>query len=679
MNYFVTGITGFIGQQFLKELAEKDATIYALVRQGSIKKIEQLRFDNGLTEQQLVAVVGDLSAPLCGVDPQLLNSVEHFYHLGAVYDLTANQQQQYAANMEGTKQALALAEKLKVKCFHHTSSIVAGGFYPGEFTENMFEEAVGLNNSPYFQTKHDSEGMVRSQTAVPWRIYRPGIVVGHSKTGWINKVDGPYYFFELINTVSEVVPRWVPLPVYKGNPMNIVPVDFIAKAMVHISHKPDLDGKCFHLTNPERMTFGKVINHFLKAAKGPTMKLDVPAERLMDFLPAGAKMFLKNKAIVAGVKMSVLENLGIPKEVLLSEHLTTTYDCTNTLAALEGTDIQVPPLATYARRLWNYWEQNLNPEYLKPQYLPDVAHGKTILITGGSEGIGRQVADNCAAAGAKVILVARTQTKLDVAVEEIKAAGGNVTSYACDLTDMEALDELADKVLADHGHIDILINNAGRSIRRSLKLTYERFHDFERVMQINYFSAVRLTMNLLPSMVSRKQGHVINVSTIAAMSSGSPRFSSYTASKSALDAWANTAGFEYAADNIKFTNIHMPLVRTKMISATTQYNSVNVLTVEQAGKLINSAMINKPAEVNTMTGSIIRQLGILSPKLNQLVFSTLYQLTDDSEAAVKSASVPKVELDKDAIAEKAMDALTKLRVDKDTLESIDNLLRGYNT
>lgn len=679
MNYFVTGITGFIGQQFLKELSQKEGTIYALVRQGSVKKIEKLRFENGLTESQLVPVVGDLAAPLCGVDPTTLENVDHFYHLGAVYDLTANQEQQNAANMEGTKQALALAENLNVKCFHHTSSIVAAGFYPGEFTEDMFEEAVGLNNSPYFQTKHDSEGMVREQTAVPWRIYRPGIVVGHSKTGWINKVDGPYYFFELINTIAEVVPRWVPLPVYKGNPMNIVPVDFIAQAMVHISHKPELDGKCFHLTNPEPMTFGKVINNFLKAAKGPTMKLDVPAERLMDFLPAGAKMFLKNKAIVAGVKMSVLENLGIPKEVLLSEHLTTTYDCSNTLAALEGTDICVPPLKTYARRLWNYWEQHLNPEYMKPQYLPDVAQGKNILITGGSEGIGRQVADNCAAAGAKVILVARTQAKLDVAVEEIKAAGGDVTSYSCDLTDMEALDDLAERVIADHGHVDILINNAGRSIRRSLKLTYERFHDFERVMQINYFSAVRLTMNLLPSMVARKKGHVINVSTIAAMSSGSPRFSSYTASKSALDAWANTAGFEYAADNIKFTNIHMPLVRTKMISATTQYNSVNVLSVEQAGKLINSAMINQPAEVNTITGSIIRQLGIISPKLNQLVFSTLYQLTDDSEAAVQTASVPKVELDKDAIAEKAMDALTKLRVDKETLESIDNLLRGYHT
>ena len=679
MNYFVTGITGFIGQQFLEVLSKREGKIYALVRESSIKKIDKLRFEYGLSEEQLVAVPGDLSAPLCGVDPETLDSVDHFFHLGAVYDLTANAAEQSAANMEGTRQALALAEALNVGCFHHTSSIVAAGFYPGTFTEDMFDEAVGLNKNPYFQTKHDSEGLVREQTAVPWRIYRPGIVVGHSETGWINKIDGPYYFFELINTIAEVVPRWVPLPVYKGNPMNIVPVDFIAKAMDHISHQPHLDGKCFHLTNPEPMTFGKVINLFLKAAKGPTMQLKVPSERLMDFLPMGARIFLQNKAVVQGVKMSVLQNLGIPKEVMLSEYLTTTYDCSNTLEALKGTDISVPPLETYARRLWNYWEQHLNPEHMKPYYLKDVVKGKTVLITGGSEGIGRQVAENCAAAGGKVILVARTQEKLDLAVAELKAAGGDVYSYSCDLADMDALDDLANKVLEDHGHVDILVNNAGRSIRRSLKLTYERFHDFERVMQINYFSAVRLTMNLLPSMVERKQGHVINVSTIAAMSSGSPRFSSYTASKSALDAWSNTAAFEYSADNVKFTNIHMPLVRTKMISATTQYNNVNVLSVEQAGKLVDSAMINQTPEVNTITGSIIRQLGILAPKLNHLVFSILYQLTDDSEAAKASAHVPKVEMDKDAIADKAMEALNRLRVDKETLESIDNLLRGYHT
>lgn len=679
MNYFVTGITGFIGQQFLQELSKRDGKIYALVRESSVKKIEKLRFENGLSEDQLVAVTGDLSAPLCGVDVDALDNVDHFFHVGAVYDLTANQEQQAAANIEGTIQALALAEKLNVDCFHHVSSIVAGGFYPGTFTEEMFDEAEGLERNPYFKTKHESEGLVRKQTALPWRIYRPGIVVGHSETGWINKIDGPYYFFELINTISEVVPRWVPLPVYKGNEFNLVPVDFIAKAMDHIGHQPDLDGKCFHLTNPDSMTFGQVINNFLKAAKGPTMKLDVPAERLMDFLPFGAKMFLQNKAIVAGVKMSVLEGLGIPKEVMLTEDLNTKYDCSNTLAALEGSGIAVPKLSTYARRLWNYWEQNLNPAYFQPHYLPDVAKGKNILITGGSEGIGKQVAENCAAAGAKVILVARTQEKLDAAAKEIADKGGDVVTYSCDLSDLDALDDLSEKVLNDLGHVDILVNNAGRSIRRSLRLTYERFHDFERVMQINYFSAVRLTMNLLPSMVDRKQGHVINISTIAAMSSGSPRFSSYTASKSALDAWSNTAAFEYARDNIKFTNIHMPLVRTKMIAATTQYQSVNVLNVEQAGKLVNSAMINQPAEVNTMTGSIIRQLGILAPKLNHLVFSTLYQLTDDSEAAKSSASVPKQEVTKEVIADKAMDALTKLRVDRETLEAIDNLLRGYHS
>lgn len=679
MNYFVTGITGFIGQQFLEQLAKREGKIYALVRASSVKKIDKLRFDLGLDDDKLIPVTGDLSAPLCGVDPESLDNVDHFFHVGAVYDLTADQAQQAAANIEGTKQALALAEKLNVECFHHVSSIVAGGFYPGTFTEDMFEEAEGLERNPYFKTKHESEGIVRNQTALPWRIYRPGVVVGHSETGWINKIDGPYYFFELINTIAEVVPRWVPLPVYKGNAVNIVPVDFIAKAMDYIGHQPDLNGKCFHLTNPDPMTFGQVINNFLKAAKGPSMKLAVPAERLMDFLPFGAKMFLQNKAIVAGVKMSVLENLGIPKEVMLTEDLNTTYDCSNTLAALEGSGISVPKLSTYARRLWNYWEQNLNPAYMAPHYLPDVAKDKVILITGGSEGIGRQVADNCAAAGAKVILVARTQEKLDAAVKEIQEAGGNASSYSCDLSDMDALDDLAEKVIRDHGQVDILVNNAGRSIRRSLRLTYERFHDFERVMQINYFSAVRLTMNLLPSMVERKQGHVINISTIAAMSSGSPRFSSYTASKSALDAWSNTAAFEYAQENIKFTNIHMPLVRTKMISATTQYNSVNVLTTEQAGKLVNSAMINQPPEVNTMTGTIIRQLGIMAPKLNHLVFSTLYQLTDDSQAAKSSASAPVAEVSKEQIADKAIDALTKLRVDKETLEAIDNLLRGYHS
>ncbi|WP_051275424.1 SDR family oxidoreductase [Aestuariibacter salexigens] len=678
MNYFVTGITGFIGRQFLEVLRKREGTIYALVRPNSVKKLEKIRFEYGIADDKLVAVPGDLSEPLCGVNPEDIGHIDHFYHLGAIYDLTADQEQQKKANVEGTQNALNLAEKCSVKCFHHVSSIVAAGFYPGVFTEEMFDEAVDVEKNPYFETKHISEGLVRKQSAVPWRIYRPAVVVGNSETGWINKIDGPYYFFELINTISEVLPRWVPLPVYRGNEFNIVPVDFIAKALDHISHEPGLNGTCFHLTNPKSSPFGAVINTFLKAAKGPTMKLDLPADRLMDFLPIGARMFLQNKAIVNRVKTQVLENLGIPKEVLLTEHLNTRYDCRNTLKALEGSGISVPPLKAYAARLWNYWEQHLNPEYLKPQYLSDVVRGRIVMITGGSDGIGLEAAKMCAEAGAKVLLVARTQEKLDVAVKEITDAGGSAVAYACDLADMNACDALIDKVLAEQGYVDILINNAGRSIRRSLNLTYERFHDFERVMQLNYFSAVKLTMRLLPSMVERKRGHVVNISTIAAMGKGSPRFSSYTASKSALDSWANSAALEYAGDNIAFTNIHMPLVRTKMIAATTSYQDINVLSTKEAVKLINDAIVYQPSEVNTMTGTIVRQLGILSPKLNKLIFSTLYQITDDSEAA-KASAHPSAEQNKKVVATKAMDALQQLHLDKETLEAINNILRGYHT
>lgn len=685
MSYFVTGLSGFIGNQFLEYLNKREGTIYALVRESSVKKLDDLRHKYGVPADKLVPVVGDLNEPLLGVAADKIGEikdVDGFYHLGAIYDLSADQAQQQKSNVEGTKEAVKLAEKIGAKCFHHVSSIVAAGFYEGTFTEEMFYEAKDLDKNPYFLTKHLSEKVVREDCSIPWRVYRPGIVIGHSETGWINKIDGPYYFFNIINKMSELLPRWVPLPKYKGNPTNVVPVDFVAKAMDHIGHQPGLDGKCFHLTDPKAKTFGQVMNEFLKAAKGPTMQLDIPAERLKDFLPMGWRMFLNNKAIVSRVKMQAAENIGIPKEVLLTEDLNTTYDCANTLAALEGSGIAVPDLRTYARRLWNYWEQHLNPEHQAPFYLSDVVKGQTVIVTGGSEGIGKQVATNCVEAGAKVILVARTQEKLDAAQAELSANGGDVHTYSCDLTDMEACDAVIDKILDDHGHVDVLVNNAGRSIRRSLKLTYDRFHDFERVMQVNYFSAVRLAMRLMPSMTERKSGHIVNISSIVALGFGSPRFSSYVASKTALDAWSNTAAIEYAKDKISFTNIHMPLVRTKMIEATTQYQNVNVLNVNQAGRLVDQAIINKPREINTFTGTFMRHLGVYAPDLNKLILSTLYQMTDDSEAAKAAASKAAVEAAAKqplTVAEKAMDALQKLQLDKETLESINQVLQGYHT
>ncbi|NIB40627.1 SDR family oxidoreductase [Pseudomaricurvus alkylphenolicus] len=682
MNYFVTGLTGFIGNQLLQNLCRREGTIYALVRPGSEGKIKDLRHKLNIPDQKLVIVEGNLSEPLCGVEPHVLaqirGGVDGFYHLGAIYSLTADADSQRAANVNGTREAIRLAEALDARCFHHVSSIVAAGFYQGTFTEDMFDEAVDVERNAYFHTKHLAEGLVRHKCHIPWRIYRPGAVVGHSVSGWINKVDGPYYFFPLLDKISEVLPRWFPLPKYQGNQLNIVPVDFVADALDHISHQPDLDGKCFHLTDPDPLLLGDLLNEFLKAAKGPLMKLDLPLDRAMDFLPAGARSLAGNRKVFERVKEQVAENLNIPKEVLLTESLNTQYDCSNTLQALEGSGIEVPALKTYAARLWHYWDQHLHPDHNLPRSIEDAVAGRTVLITGGSEGIGKQVGVDCAVAGARVILVARTQSKLDAAVEEIRAAGGDAHSYSCDLSDLEACDRMIDQVLSDHGHVDVLVNNAGRSIRRSLSLTYERFHDFERVMQINYFSAIRLAMRLLPSMAEREQGHIVNVSSIAALTRGTPRFSSYVASKSALDAWSDSAGVEYRHKNIAFTNIHMPLVRTGMIEATTSYRNVQTLTPEQASELVCEAMVDRPMEVNTLTGNITRLLGTLAPELHKLVFATVYQLTDDSAAAKDSAKHSST-ADLSSVAQQAVDALSSLDLDAETLEGISELLKGHHT
>ena len=295
MTYFVTGGTGFIGRNLIDQLLQRKGTVHVLVRRGSRKKfnllVEQRWADQ---RQRVVAVTGDLTRPGLGLsasDQQALTGkIRHFFHLAAVYDLKATEAQNQAANIDGTRHAIQCAEALKAKCFHHTSSIAAAGLYRGTFREDMFEEASGLSH-PYFRTKHDSEGLVRKQCSIPWRVYRPGIVVGHSKTGEIDKIDGPYYFFKLIQKMRRMLPPWVPTLGLEGGRINLVPVDFVARAMDHIAHQPRLDGQCFHLTDPHPKRIGEVMNLFAQAAHAPLMSMRLDA-RLFSLIPAPVKQGL---------------------------------------------------------------------------------------------------------------------------------------------------------------------------------------------------------------------------------------------------------------------------------------------------------------------------------------------------------------------------------------------------
>ena len=634
MTYFVTGATGFIGRYLVANLLKRGKPVYALVRKSSVKKLDALRESLGANEKTLIAVPGDLAKKHLGVSDadlkKLKGKVDHVFHLAAIYDLNASAEEQKVANVDGTRHAVEFAEAVQAGCFHHVSSIAAAGLYDGVFREDMFDEAEDLDHA-YFSTKHESEGVVRKRCKRPWRIYRPGFVVGHSKTGEIDKIDGPYYFFKTIQKMRDMLPPWMPTIGIEGGRINIVPVDFVADALDHLAHKKGLDGKCFHLTDPHPHRIGEVLNIFAKAAHAPQMTLRVNA-KMFGFIPAPVVYGLASLAPVKRAIKVTLNDLGIPRDVFQFVNWPTRYDNREAAKALKGSGIEVPPLENYAWRLWDYWERNLDPDLFIDRSLAGRVKGKVVVVTGGSSGIGQATAHKLAEAGARVIIVARDPEKLEATRKEIAAHGGTCITYSCDLTDLAAIDALSKKILAEHGGVDFLVNNAGRSIRRAVVNSIDRFHDFERTMQLNYFGAVKLILAFLPAMVARKTGHVINISSIGVLSRA-PRFSAYVASKAALDAFSECAASELLDKGVHFTNINMPLVRTPMIAPTRIYENVPTLSPEEAAGLVVDAIVHRQVRIATRLGIFGAISHAIAPKLTQVLLNTAFNMFPDSSAA----------------------------------------------
>jgi NAD(P)-dependent dehydrogenase (short-subunit alcohol dehydrogenase family) len=250
--------------------------------------------------------------------------------------------------------------------------------------------------------------------------------------------------------------------------------------------------------------------------------------------------------------------------------------------------------------------------------LRDAVAGKVVLVTGASSGIGRAAAVRFAAAGATVLLVARSEDLLAEVVDEIGVRGGTAHAHRCDLTDLEQVDALVAKVLDRHDHVDVLVNNAGMSIRRKVRHSVDRFHDFERPMQLNYFAAVRLTMGLLPTMVERESGQVVNISSWAALLRPA-RFSGYAASKAALEAWSDSVQGEVLDDGVVFTNVHMPLVRTPMIAPTRLYRRMPALTVDQAANVVCDAVVSRSRRVTPLVAGMAGWAESISPGLGDFL------------------------------------------------------------
>jgi NAD(P)-dependent dehydrogenase (short-subunit alcohol dehydrogenase family) len=259
--------------------------------------------------------------------------------------------------------------------------------------------------------------------------------------------------------------------------------------------------------------------------------------------------------------------------------------------------------------------------------------GKVVLVTGASYGIGEATARKLVAAGATALLVARSRERLLELKAEYAELGGAAHAYPTDLSDPQSVERLAAQVLERHEHVDVIVSNAGKSIRRSIERSYDRFHDFERTIAINYLGPVKLLLEFLPSMRARGEGHIVNVSTAGVRLPPAPRWSAYVASKSAFDVFFRTVALEAAPDGVTVSTIYMPLVHTRVSAPTAVFRYVPGLRPDQAADLVCKAIVDRPRVISPWWAGAVELGTTVTRRPWELAMGLWTRISGDSERA----------------------------------------------
>jgi short-subunit dehydrogenase len=623
---FVTGGTGLIGRAVVERLLRRGVNVTMMLRSGAQERrkaeLEALDGIAGGANGSLAHVVGDLCQPDLGLSEagtSALSKAAHCFHLAALYDIDADPEAIEKTNVDGTKHLLsALLKAAFDGRLHHASSIAVAGDYAGTFTESMFEEGQGLAHA-YHRSKFESEKLVR-QSDVDYRIYRPSFVVGDSKTGAIDRIDGVYFGFGAIKKLAHMLPGWVRLPVprIRGR-LNLVPVDYVAEAMVHIASS-NTDARVFHLVDPSPPPFVKMVDTLVAAAGGPRLGPAIDIAKMPGMKKTGALVSMLPS--VRELRDAFLSDLGLPSDGLGLMNLQIRFEDGNTQKALAGSGIGCPPFKTYAKALYRYYEDHLDPMKQRPARYRRALGGKVVLVTGSSRGIGLVVAKMAAEAGAKVLLVARDASRLATVADEIRASGGDAHAHAADLSSFEEVDALAEAVLAEHGGVDVLIHNAAHSIRRPIVASMDRFHDYERTMALNYFAPVRLTLRLLPSLRERA-GTVSHVLTMGVLIPG-PYFAAYLATKAALDAFGDSLMSELQHEGVHVSSVYLPLVKTDMMAPVEEYaGRRDVMTPKRAATMILDGVVDRRRRVMTPIAALFALSNRVTPATTSRILNLL--------------------------------------------------------
>jgi short-subunit dehydrogenase len=631
-SIFVTGGTGFLGRQVVERLAQRGHRLGLLVRPATASRqrawLDAVTATATARGGSLTLHHGDvLEHHLGGV---ALDAYTHVIHAAAIYDLEANEDLQTTVNVEGTVNVLAAIRHAGGRAvLTHISSVAVAGDHKGVFREDDLDLSQS-HPTPYHRSKFDAERRVREATDLAVRIVRPSAIVGDSKTGVADRHDGPYVLFSAIKTLRYALPGWFPLVGFTKGHLDLVPVDFVADAIVHLALAPGLDGQTFHVVDPAPPTFRDAFNTLSHAAGGPQITRSLGgAPKLIP----GLGDMIGGLGAVAGLKGAAMEQLGVPAVFERARNFDVRFDTTRADATLSAAGLRCPPLASYAPALWDHWSRHLDPERTPDLRRTRGVLGKRVLITGASSGVGEALARLVARHGGEVVLVARRQDELERVASEIRADGGVAHVVACDLSDLDAADALVTHVLDTLGPIDILVNNAARSIRRTIPETYDRPNDYERTMRLNYLAPVHLCLGFLPSMVERQSGHIVSVLT-AGTHMPTPRFAAYVSSKAALSAFTDTLAAEYLHENVHATSVFLGWVKTPMMTATEKYKARaesddGVTTPEAAAAWILDGIVAKKRHVKTATTTRRFALTQISPLAMTRALSYVYRIYHD--------------------------------------------------
>ena len=621
MASFLTGATGFIGRHVLELLMARKETVYCLVRKPSEDHLHDIALRLQHLKGRVVPVRGDLTQPRLGIDTTKLvelaeAGIDHFFHLAALVDLSADSEALARANVEGTRHAMEVAISLEAGCLHYVSSVAVAGHYDGTFTETMLEQAERLND-PYASTKHDAEALVRSEYPRAYRIYRPSVVVGHSETGEIDKIDGIYHFFRGIQRLRASVPGWMPRIGIETGSLNVVPVDFVAKAIDHIAHTKDLDGRTFHIVDPQHRKASEIVDELCKAAKVPTfstfVKLPAVPEPLVKLLDASEQLPGVRRA-----QDAVLAELGLPRRLIGYFGHSTEYSCEETLKALAGSGIELPPFESYAVKLWQFWERHLGSMPTRNARLARAVEGKRVLIARAGGRLETILARRLAASGAEVVLLDSDATALDELRTQIVRAGGCAYSHRAAPKSSSERKALLARILEQHIGIDVLICGSSEAPPpKASALDDLDSAACEEALRDHYLAAVDLVLGLLPGMRERELGHVVLLTSLPLAGGSDP---AQLAAAAALDAFATALAPELAAESVAVTSAHLPPLKSETRTASAPLTEVDV---EGAADVICDALIHRPRRANTWLGTASEVTRAAAPQTFEVATSLL--------------------------------------------------------